>query len=135
LVWDELTKIKKFSLPPHFPIPSGYQIDESPYSHIVTHIMKTTLDLSDDLLIQAKTVAAHRRTTLRALVEHALRRELRPATEEQNPDPGKYELGPFGILSLKKRRRPVSLKQMQQLIDRQHDEEDARVLARVTEKA
>jgi hypothetical protein len=124
-----------FPRPPHFLTPSGYQVDGSPYSHIVTHIVKTTLDLSDDLLIQAKTVAARRRTTLRALVEHALRRELRPATEEQNPDPAKYELGPFGILSLKKRRRPVSLKQMQQLIDRQHDEEDARVIARVTEKA
>ena len=40
--------------------------------------MKTTLDLDDDLLIEAKAVAARRRTTLRAMVEHALRRELAP---------------------------------------------------------
>jgi hypothetical protein len=39
--------------------------------------MKTTLDLPEDLLIEAKTVAAQRRTTLKAIVENALRRELR----------------------------------------------------------
>lgn len=41
--------------------------------------MKTTLDLDDELLAEAKAVAARRRTTLRAMVEHALRRELAPA--------------------------------------------------------
>ena len=44
----------------------------------MTH-MKTTLDLDDDLLVEAKAVAARRRITLRAMVEHALRRELAPA--------------------------------------------------------
>ena len=91
--------------------------------------MKTTLDLPDDLLIQAKIVAARRRTTLRAIVEHALRRELRPAAEVDNPDPDRYESGPFGILSLKKRDQSLSAEQMQHLIDHQHDEEDARVSA------
>jgi len=38
--------------------------------------MKTTLDLPDELLIEAKATAARRRTTLRAIVEHALRREI-----------------------------------------------------------
>ncbi|MFZ4683826.1 MAG: hypothetical protein ACOYMS_15075 [Terrimicrobiaceae bacterium] len=38
--------------------------------------MKTTLDLPDDLLIEAKAVAARRRTTLKAMVEHSLRREI-----------------------------------------------------------
>lgn len=65
--------------------------------------MKTTLDLPDDLLIEAKTVAARRRTTLKAIVENALRRELAPLREVTNPDPEKYEIGPFGILRLKKR--------------------------------
>lgn len=41
--------------------------------------MKTTLELPDALLIEAKTAAARRRTTLRALVESALRREIFPA--------------------------------------------------------
>ena len=42
---------------------------------MVTH-MKTTLELPDALLIEAKAVAVRRRTTLRAMVEHALRREI-----------------------------------------------------------
>ena len=39
--------------------------------------MKTTIELPDDLLIEAKAAAARRRTTLKAMIEHALRRELR----------------------------------------------------------
>lgn len=38
--------------------------------------MKTTIELSDDLLLAAKRLALERRTTLRALVENGLRREL-----------------------------------------------------------
>ena len=60
--------------------------------------MKTTLDLDDELLAEAKAIAARRRTTLKAIIEHALRREIQPA-EPKNPDPGKYEVGPFGILT------------------------------------
>jgi len=56
-----------------------------PYNHIITH-MKTTIDLPDDLLIDAKATAARRRTTLKAMVEHALRREIafsnRPASDD-----------------------------------------------------
>ena len=39
--------------------------------------MKTTIDLPDELLIEAKALAARRRTTLKAKVEHALKREIR----------------------------------------------------------
>lgn len=38
--------------------------------------MKTTIDLPDDLLIEAKKRAIETRTTLRALVARALRQEL-----------------------------------------------------------
>jgi hypothetical protein len=38
--------------------------------------MKTTVDLPDDLLIEAKKRAAETRTSLRAIIERALRREL-----------------------------------------------------------
>lgn len=44
----------------------------------MTH-MKTTLDIDDELLVEAKATAARRRTTLKAMVEHALRRELSPS--------------------------------------------------------
>lgn len=40
-----------------------------------TH-MKTTIDISDPLMRQAKRIAAKERTTVRALVEQGLRREL-----------------------------------------------------------
>ena len=45
---------------------------------MLTHIMKTTLDLPDNLPIAAKALAAQRKTTLKAMVEHALRREIDP---------------------------------------------------------
>ena len=88
--------------------------------------MKTTLDLDDALLIEAKTVAARRRTTLKAVVEHALRRELAPEPELVNPDPEKFEIGPLGFLVLK--RKPgdtVSLGQIQ-AIQEEIEEEDMR---------
>jgi hypothetical protein len=84
--------------------------------------MKTTLDLPDDLLIKAKTLAAQRKTTLRAIVESALIRELRPASEMENPDPAKYELGPFGILRIKrqsgtKRTSSADIRRIQNALD------------------
>jgi hypothetical protein len=97
--------------------------------------MKTTLDLPDDLLMEAKTLAVRRKTTLKAIVESALRREIRPAAEMENPDPEKYETGPFGILSLKRTRQSTTADAVQQLINHQHDEEDARVIAIATGKA
>jgi len=88
--------------------------------------MKTTLELPDDLLIEAKAVAARRRISLKAMIEHALRREIAPLLTLPSDSP--YEVGPFGILSLKKRPEAMTAEQVQYLIDHQHDEEDARVL-------
>ncbi|MFQ3670561.1 MAG: hypothetical protein SNJ84_03795 [Verrucomicrobiia bacterium] len=96
--------------------------------------MKTTLDLPDDLLLEAKAIAVRRKTTLKAIIEHALRREIRPASDLENPDPEKYELGPFGILSLKKRGQGMTADQVQHLIDHEYDEEDARVIDLATGK-
>jgi hypothetical protein len=48
--------------------------------------VKTTIELPDDLLIAAKKRAAGTRTTLRALVERGLRRELQG---EKNQKPRK----------------------------------------------
>lgn len=86
--------------------------------------MKTTLDLPDDLLIEAKQVAVRRRTTLKAIVESALRREIRPAIEIENPDPEKYEMGPLGFLVIKRRHgETVTLEQIK-AIQAEIDEED-----------
>ena len=38
--------------------------------------MKTTMDIEDELFLEAKAVAAKRRVSLKAMVEHALRREI-----------------------------------------------------------
>jgi hypothetical protein len=87
--------------------------------------MKTTLDLPDDLLMEAKTLAVRRKTTLKALVESALRREIRPAAEVENPDPETFEVGPFGILRIKRRpgAKPTTLEEIRRIQDK-IDEED-----------
>jgi len=41
--------------------------------------MKTTLELPDDLFVEAKAVAARRQISLKTLFTRALERELRPA--------------------------------------------------------
>ena len=38
--------------------------------------MKTTIEIPDELLMRAKAAAAMRRTSLKAMIEHALKREL-----------------------------------------------------------
>ena len=87
--------------------------------------MKTTLDLPDELLIEAKTLAARRKTTLKAIVESALRREIRPAADSENPDSEKFEIGPFGILRIKKvpGAPPMTLERFRAIQD-EIDEED-----------
>jgi len=52
---------------------------------MVTH-MKTTLELPDELLSEAKSVAARRRITLKELFTRALERELRPLPKGKEED-------------------------------------------------
>lgn len=47
--------------------------------------MKTTIDIADGLLAEAKQVAAQRHTTVRALVEDGLRRVLHDETQSATP--------------------------------------------------
>ena len=56
--------------------------------------MKTTLDLPDDLLREAKAVAARRKTTLKDLVTRPLRREIGMGSI---PPPGPYDLFEAGF--------------------------------------
>ena len=44
---------------------------------MVHHTMKTTVEISDDLLVRAKALAASQETTLRALVEQGIRKVLK----------------------------------------------------------
>lgn len=52
--------------------------------------------------MEAKAIAVRRKTTLKALIEAALRREIRPSMEPENPDQTRFEIGPFGILRIRK---------------------------------
>ena len=91
--------------------------------------MKTTLDLPDDLLIEAKSAAARRRTTLKAIVEHALRRELAPTLEIANPDPEKFEVGPLGFLVLKRKAGDtITLAQIKAIQEELDEEEFQRAI-------
>lgn len=49
---------------------------------MVTHIMKTTVEIADDLIVRAKALATRRSMTLRALIEQGLRQVL---SDEQSP--------------------------------------------------
>jgi|APFre7841882630_1041343.scaffolds.fasta_scaffold117348_2 hypothetical protein len=90
--------------------------------------MKTTLDIDDALLIKAKTLAAQRRTTLKALVEHALSREILPPPE-LTPEQSQYmEIGPLGIIRIKKTGPPMTAEAYQAMVDRVEQEEDERYL-------
>jgi hypothetical protein len=85
------------------------------------------LDLSDELLIEAKAAAARRRTTLRAIIEHALRRELYPASVEADSS-GLFEMGPLGILRLKKRGRNITPAHVREVEARADQDELERAL-------
>ena len=106
---------------------TGRELDSQPYSHTVTHTLKTTLVLPDDLLIEAKALAARRKTTLKAVIESALRREIRPNSELENPDPARFEVGPFGILRIRKGsgRGSITVEEVR-AVQTELDEEDVR---------
>lgn len=85
--------------------------------------MKTTLDLPDALLMEVKAVAARRRTTMRYIIEHALRRELgelAPAKKEQNAI---TEFNDYGFPILKRRGRGRLTSEMVYALQDQEAEE------------
>lgn len=61
--------------------------------------MRTTINLSDDLLVQLKKLAAASRTTVTALIEDALREALGKRPRRQKHEPGKLKTyGRQGLL-------------------------------------
>lgn len=55
------------------------------YGYTAPLLVKTTIEISDDLLLRAKQAALARNTTLRAIVEEALQHALGPAGESVPP--------------------------------------------------
>jgi len=73
--------------------------------------MKTTIELPDDLLTQAKALAVKRRTTLKAMMEHALRREVHDATH--SPEAAKiFTYNEYGFPVLKRVGKAVITNEM-----------------------
>jgi len=62
--------------------------------------MKTTIELSDALFSEAEAVAARRRTTLTAMIEHALKCEIR-YSEEGADQNFPYEINEHGFPVIK----------------------------------
>ena len=62
--------------------------------------MKTTLELPDDLFVEAKATAQRRRITLKTLFTRALERELRP--EPALPQDTPFEIDRAGWTVLKR---------------------------------
>jgi len=79
--------------------------------------MKTTLELPDELLTEAKAVAARRRTTLKALVEHALRRELVGELYESGFAREAYRVDEDGLPYFPSRKGRVTSEQVYQILD------------------
>ena len=80
--------------------------------------MKTTIELPDDLLLSAKQKAASQRTTLKCLIERALRREVYPIQEPSHD--AVYEVDALGIPVLKGKGETVTsewVDQLQQTMD------------------
>ena len=70
---------------------------------MLTH-MKTTMDIDDELLIATKQAAARRCTSMKAIVEHALRREIAPEQDFSMEEPSAcYRTTQHGLPVLKKR--------------------------------
>jgi len=90
--------------------------------------MKTTLELPDALFLEAKAIALRRRTTFKAIVEQALRREIQ-ATPTLTPEQCEYmEVGPLGIIRLKKTGSPMTPETYRERVERIEREDDERYL-------
>ena len=78
--------------------------------------MKTTIELPDGLFAAAKAAAARRRTTLKAMMEQALRREI--AYGEKPAADAPFELNEKGFPVLRKRKAAsVTSKKIYQIMD------------------
>ena len=90
--------------------------------------MKTTLELPDDLLMEAKAAALRRRTTLKSVIEHALRREIGLDQPETSTPDRHFKIGPLGLPVLKGTGQKMHLDDYQKVVDHIEQEEDEKYL-------
>ena len=90
--------------------------------------MKTTLELPDDLLMEAKAAALRRRTTLKSVIEHALRREIGLDQPETATPDRHFKIGPLGLPVLKGTGQKMHIEDYQKVVERIEQEEDEKYL-------
>lgn len=78
--------------------------------------MKTTIDLDDNLLADAKLLAKKRNTSLKTLFENSLRRELQHLTQHRVNDPS-IHYHPDGMATSKRNAPTFSTEDIQSLLD------------------
>jgi predicted transcriptional regulator len=80
--------------------------------------MKTTIELPDELLTRAKATAALRRTSLKAMIEHALKREL-DFPDNMVGEDEIYEINErgFPVLKRKEANRTVSSEDVYKIME------------------
>jgi len=66
------------------------------YSNIITH-MKTTIDITDSLLLDAKNTASNENITLREIIETSLRKYLSEKKAISNFELKKKSIGGLGL--------------------------------------
>ena len=90
--------------------------------------MKTTIDLPDDLFIEAKATAARRRTTLKELITRSLRREIGAGPSLESSSDSHFRSGPLGLPVLKSTGPRMSADEYSRLIAQLEAEEDEKHL-------
>lgn len=75
--------------------------------------MKTTIEVSDALMLEAKSLAQEHNTTLRALVEEGLEKVLR---DLRNPKPYKLKDGSFGGQGLQPGQENLSWEELRDML-------------------
>lgn len=77
--------------------------------------MKTTIELPDELLARAKAIAAERRTSLKAIIEHALRRELSEA--EKSEKECDWSSNEYGFPVLNRSKSPITSELIYEMLE------------------
>ncbi|MBS0658798.1 MAG: hypothetical protein JSR82_11210 [Verrucomicrobia bacterium] len=90
--------------------------------------MKITIELDRRLLAEAKALAVRQRTTLQAVIERALRREVIPPPEHLLEASPNLEIGPLGILRLKRKGPSLTVEAYREMAREIEDEDLQRAL-------
>ncbi len=90
--------------------------------------MKISLELPDDLLLEAKAADHRRRTTLKSVIEHVLRREIGLDQPETAAPDRHFKIGALGLPVLKGTGQKMNIEDFQKVVERIEQEDDEKYL-------